>query len=591
MSTPVPSVEVHIGPAALDRLEDRAFTDAWQSLHAGCPWATSFQSFAFADCWYRLFEPIYEPVVVEGRDEQGSLVGLMTLARRRSGATLVGAGSIHAEYQTWLSTRAWAGPFMLAAIDALERAYPRGRLFFNYLSRDTPLDWVETARSWPPRIHLRQRSGGMIDLSDADHLEASLRKGHNRSRLNTLRRSGDVHLQTIDTVDELLTEMDEIAVLCDLRQGAVNDSLPFARSPLKRPLHVGLMERGLLHATVLRVGSRMASIHLDMKDRDEVLIYLITHAPTFARQSPGSLHILMLARELAAQGVARYDLSPGGGYKDRYSTMHESIYRMTVQFGLAQRVAADLSGRGLTAATSVLATVGQTPRSASDSLAQIRARIRTAVRPNAAAPDADPDVVLVRLPRSPEAEAEVEGSTRLAAGRLADLLAYEGRGSVGPLRRFLQLALHRLEAGHTVLTGMTGAALGESWWVARPGGPTTADPADLSGATDVLVYDPYRAAPDGRTGSPMDGLQGLRSTLGALAPEASVVVALPVAETELIDQLVGHGAIRLATIEPKSGTRRPATAGDLDPSADDAALDALAKELMRGWPKDHPRTD
>ncbi len=235
MNPPAPSVEVHIGPAALDRLDDGAFTDAWQRLHDGCPWATSFQSFAFADCWYRLFEPLYEPVIVEGRDDQGSLVGLMTLARRRSGGPLVGAGSIHAEYQTWLSTDAGAGPFMLAAIGALERAFPRGRLFFNYLSRGTPLDWVRAERSWPPRIHLRERSGGMIDLSDAGHLEASLRKGHNRSRLNTLRRSGEVRLETITTVDELLTEMDEIATLCDLRQGAVNDSLPFASSPLKPP--------------------------------------------------------------------------------------------------------------------------------------------------------------------------------------------------------------------------------------------------------------------------------------------------------------------------------------------------------------------
>ncbi len=265
------------------------------------------------------------------------------------------------------------------------------------------------------------------------------------------------------------------------------------------------MERGLLHATVLRVGSRMASIHLDMKGRDEVLIYLITHAPTFARQSPGSLHILMLARDLAEQGVARYDLSPGGGYKDRYSTMHQPIYRMTIQFGLAQRVAADLTGRGLTAATSILAAVGQTPRSASDGVAQLRTRIRTAARPPTASSGGDPAVVLVRLPGS--SEAGDQDPPPLAAGRLAHLLAYDGKGSAGPLRQFLQLALHRLEAGHTVLTGVTGETLDECWWVARPGAPATAEPTDLSGATELLAYDPYRADPAGPDGRPLDALE------------------------------------------------------------------------------------
>ena len=96
--------------------------------------------------------------------------------------------------------------------------------------------------------------------------------------------------------------MDEIAVLCDLRQGAVNDSLPFTNNPLKRPLHLEMMERGLLRVTILRVGPSIASAHLDVKDGDDVLLYLAAHAPRFARHSPGSLHILLLARATRDRG-------------------------------------------------------------------------------------------------------------------------------------------------------------------------------------------------------------------------------------------------------------------------------------------------
>ncbi len=323
MLHPALSVELVTGATAFDRLDDATFVGEWEGLRAACSWATAFQSFAFVDCWYRLYESQFEPVVVTGRDRDGHLVGLLTLARERAGRVLVGAGDVHAEYQTWLCAEDATEPFMSGAIDLLEEAFPGGRLHFNFLSRGTPVAWVDDDRRWLPRVQVRALGGGTLDLSDPTHIDASLHKGYNRSKLNRLRRLGGVELETIDTVDGLSDVMDEISVLCDLRQGAVNDALPFTDDPLKRPLHLGLMERGLLHATVLRAGSRMASVHLDLKNGREVLLYLLAHAPALARQSPGSLHILLLARQLADSGWARYDLSPGAGYKDRFATQRE----------------------------------------------------------------------------------------------------------------------------------------------------------------------------------------------------------------------------------------------------------------------------
>ena len=347
MTRPRVSVELVRADRALARLDDAAFTAAWDQLRAACPWATSFQSVAFADAWYRLHAELYEPIIVEGRDEQGELVGLLLLARRRGGRTLVGAGDFHAEYQTWIATEAAADAFARQALDALQQAFPRGRLHLTYLPAGTPLGWVAAASGWPRRIQLRRRLGGFIDLTDRARLDASLRKGHNRNRLNGLRRIGEVRLETIETVDGLLAEIDEIAVLCDIRQGAVNDSLPFTNNPLKLPFHVELMRKGLLRATILRVGSAMGSAHLDMINGDDVLNYLTAYAPALSRQSPGSLHTLMLAQQLAEEGVQRYDLSPGGGYKDRYATDRDEVHRMTVQFGLGDRILADASDRAI----------------------------------------------------------------------------------------------------------------------------------------------------------------------------------------------------------------------------------------------------
>lgn len=585
------SVEVTRGDIALDRLSNTSFVAEWERLRATCAWATSFQSFAFVDCWYRLHEQLYEPVIVDGRDDQGRLVGLLTLARHRSGRLLVGAGDFHAEYQTWIANEPAVEPFLRASIDLLERFYPRGRLRLTYLPPRTPVGWADGDSTWPRRIHLRSRLGGFMDLSDPTGIEASLRKGHNRNRLNSLRRYGDVRLETIETVDALMSEIDEIAVLCDLRQGAVNDSLPFTNNPLKRPLHLELMERGLLHATVVRVGSTIASAHLDMKNGADVLIYLIAHAPAFARHSPGSLHILLLARELAGQGVARYDLSPGGGYKDRYATNRETVHRMTVQFGFADRIVADLSGRAVAAATTALFAVGRTPRSAQLGVRRLRARAASPfTRRRARAVRNDASVVL----QVPD-HANGAASQRLALDHPGDLLAYDsGRSGGLPLRRFLQLALHRLEAGHRVLTRMDGPMLAECWWLCRldrpPGGRGTADGTDISTASMLLLYDPVMPAQWAGSEAKPDILDRLVSTLLGIAPAATTFLAVSAHDVAFVDALVGAGASRIGEVN-----LRPVA-----PSADARAggthvgpglappLEELVIKLASGWPADHP---
>ena len=98
------SVVIATGDAALGRLDDAGFVEEWRHLHASCAWGTAFQSVAFVDAWYRLYHQRLEPVIVEGRDGQGRLIGLLTLARRRPGRLLVGAGDYLAEYQTWIAT-------------------------------------------------------------------------------------------------------------------------------------------------------------------------------------------------------------------------------------------------------------------------------------------------------------------------------------------------------------------------------------------------------------------------------------------------------------------------------------------------------
>jgi CelD/BcsL family acetyltransferase involved in cellulose biosynthesis len=570
------SIELVRGERALDRLDDARFVAEWDRLHAGCPWASSFQSFAFVDCWYRLHDELFEPVVVQGRDEDGTLTGLLTLARRRTGRTLVGAGDIHAEYQGWIADDEGSDRFMNSALDRLEQEFPRGHLRFRYLPPGTPVEWARESASWPRRVRVVARTRGTIDLSDPAAIEASLRKGHNRSRLNGLRRYGDVYLETLDGADALAAEIDEIAIMCDLRQGAVNDSLPFTNNPRKRPFHLELMARGLLHATILRVDGRIASAHLDIKGRDEVLIYLIAHDPALARQSPGSHHILMLARDLAEAGVARYDLSPGVGYKERFATQQDTVHRMAAEFGFSERLAADVQHRGVTLGTRVLAATGRTPHGAMLEADRMRTRLANRVTRRRRQPSGEGRSTLLGLPGSTGRPADGQPSS-LSLDRIGDLLTYEvARSTDLSIHRFLELAMHRLGVGHRPLTLVEDGTLVECWWLARTDVVSKGAAArDLSSAASLVLYDPILAAGSDDM-SIADRMEQLRTTIDALAPNATTTVVVPEAMTAIVDALVVQGATRVADLDPLEPAPSPP-----------AGADTVMTVVRAGWPTEH----
>src|SRR5436305_1328829 len=81
-----PGIFVRREGEAAGLLADPLFRGRWQELHRQCPWATVLQDVPYLTTWYELYSKQYEPVVVDGRDSSGGLMGLLCLGReRRSG--------------------------------------------------------------------------------------------------------------------------------------------------------------------------------------------------------------------------------------------------------------------------------------------------------------------------------------------------------------------------------------------------------------------------------------------------------------------------------------------------------------------------
>jgi CelD/BcsL family acetyltransferase involved in cellulose biosynthesis len=321
-----------IGADADSLLRDRAFQQQWNSLYAACPWATIFQCADFVTTWYEVYREPFKPLLISEILPDGSLGGLLTLAVSADSPQLVFAGAEQAEYHTWLARSDNGDTFIAAAMELLRASFSGRTLTFQYLPPTAPKQWLAKGLPWARQSRLATWTRPLMKLGDGEKLRKSLRKSGNKSRLNRMKRLGDVQFEHLHGAADLAAVFDDIIAYYDFRQGAVNDAVYFQADPLRKPFYLALMRiEDLLHVTVLKVGDRVVAAHLGLRDRKQCVLGIPTHSPFHALHSPGKLQLLMLGVELAQQGFDALDLTPGGDlYKERFATDHDEVHILTV---------------------------------------------------------------------------------------------------------------------------------------------------------------------------------------------------------------------------------------------------------------------
>jgi CelD/BcsL family acetyltransferase involved in cellulose biosynthesis len=338
-------------------LRDHLFQQQWNDLYLSCGWATPFQSPGFVTTWYEIYAQPFTPVLVTEVRSDGSLSGLLTLAMTLDSQQLFFAGAGQSEYHTWLATAENGDVFIETAMDLLRASFPGLTLTFRYLPPATPKQWLEIDRPWAQATRLDTFPRPLMKLADGENLRKSLRKSGNKSRLNRLKRLGDLQFEQLHTPAELAEIFDDLIAYYDFRQGAVNDSMCFQDDPLKKPFYLALMGvKDLLHVTVLKVGDLVVAAHLGVGDGRNCILGIPVHSPFHAAHSPGKLQILMLGVELVQQGFETLDLTPGGDpYKERFATDRDEVHVLTVfltdRAGAKQRAELKLRSQSIAKST------------------------------------------------------------------------------------------------------------------------------------------------------------------------------------------------------------------------------------------------
>jgi RimJ/RimL family protein N-acetyltransferase len=304
------------------QLSSPTFQKFWDQLYADCPWKTGFQSRAFVQKWYEQYQAEYEPLLIFSEDS--SCRALLPLAVR--GRKLVVAGDHQAEYQAWLAQEGNES-FLTQALQLLRKRVEFDALSFKYLPPGFPVQ-ILTGDS----IEVRSFPRPLMRVNPPDKIAESLKKKSNKSRLNGLKRRGDLTLEHVKDAHRLSEFIEDMIVMYDFRQGAVNGSLPFEEDPQKKAFHLALADLpNLLHCSVLRLGERAIATQIGICSGDTVQLGVFAYSPLLGEFSPGKLHLLLLGLKLQEEGFMFLDLTPGGDeWKERFATEHDTVHIATI---------------------------------------------------------------------------------------------------------------------------------------------------------------------------------------------------------------------------------------------------------------------
>ncbi len=307
----------------------RDIVAGWQALYDQAEGALPYLSPGFFRVWTECYQDEYDIVVVVARDGAGDLLAVWPLARQ--GLEITGIGSYQAEYQGWLCGAESSSEFFSLAVELLSETYPRATVRMKYVLPGHEADALQAFARGRANARLRVHRRPLLAM-DIDAIKATLKKKSNRSKLNRLKRLGDLELKRVVDADDFDRYMDRAFAAYDLRQGAQNDTCPFLEDGHKREFH----RRWLLEhpddvaVSLLTLDDVPIAAFFGVRIRGALANAIVAHDPRVSDHSASKLHIYLFAEELAEEGITHLDLTPGGdAWKDRFATEFQEVYELT----------------------------------------------------------------------------------------------------------------------------------------------------------------------------------------------------------------------------------------------------------------------
>ncbi len=323
------TVKIIRGDDALKYTSDEAFLTQWKTLAENTIHKTVFQESEFVSLWFRHYQQLFEPILITAWKESGELVGLMPLAIDKSNHVLTQAGAQLAEYSGWLCSPSNSDLFLDEAFKAIKANLKFSQWKWTYIAPGTDISWLKSNNLKKIGIYIQFESmdSPILDLHDEEKLKKVLKNKSVKSKINRLKRKGELKIERITDHNRALELMDQITNLVNFRHESAHHDAAFEDDTLQRSFYEArssnLKDN---HFSVLWVGEKLLAFHYGYIDQDSIYIGLSAFDPTESKHSPGVIFLIYLANLLIEEGTRYIDLTPGGDeYKERFSNTHNVI--------------------------------------------------------------------------------------------------------------------------------------------------------------------------------------------------------------------------------------------------------------------------
>jgi hypothetical protein len=463
-------IELFEGKAAWQQLSNESFLSGWEKLFEDCPWATVFQSRAFITTWYNTYQQTYIPLFIVSY-EGHNLTGLLFLAKAEDGQ-IIGAGDSQAEYQVWLAKENNGNEFIGKALKLVGSHFPNKKVQLKYIPGNAPMHWVNESEFFKKRCLVKVFKQPLLKIKE-EHFVNELQKKNRREKVNRLKRMGTLKFERVIEYAEFEAILDKLALQFDFRKKAVYNTAVFREDPKRKAFLLSLFEQGLLHATILKLNEEIIASNVGVTGKSWVHLQGVnTHAPSFARYSPGILHLLMLGKQLASEGVTVFDLTPGDDpYKGQLATDYSEAFHLVVSSSY-QRLASRLKLAAAEQLKKLLLSIGFTPSKIKWQSWKLRERYQHILK------EGLPFSIKYFISKIVASNKEsvyafqhdqvlpsYEGVT-INKNALSDLLCFDPKGSALNAWAFFEDAMRRFEDGETSFSYCEGGQLQACIWLA-----------------------------------------------------------------------------------------------------------------------------
>ena len=322
---------------SLNIIKDDDFIANWQLLAKVSKEFTLIQEPDLVVAWYQAYKNEYDPLMVVAKDEGDNVVGILPLAISLEDGGISHAGHGQAEYNGWIAKQELEEEFLVESLILLKQQCGLSKWDWGWMPPNANTDWLKSAKLTEQGIYvnLGHCELPVYDLSDTDRIAQIKKSKSTKSKINRLKRAGDLKIERITEVSRAKEVFADLKKISNFRNLAVYDNMPFVgEDSNKEQWHLNHLDGSdNVHFTVLWQGDEFLACNFGFCSEDTVIIGLFTYNPVQGGHSPGNVFLIELIEFITNEGFRTLDLSPGGDlYKERFCNAHITLTKPVFSF-------------------------------------------------------------------------------------------------------------------------------------------------------------------------------------------------------------------------------------------------------------------